>query len=96
MQGYERDPRSVARRAEEYLKATGYGDTAFFGPEPEFFMFDNVRWGSDMSGTFCKVDSKEAAWNSSTEYEGGNTGHRPRVQGGYLPVRSEERRVGRV
>lgn len=86
MQGYERDPRSVARRAEEFLKSTGFGDTAFFGPEPEFFMFDDVRWGSDMSGAFFKVDSQEAAWNSSTHYEGGNTGHRPRVKGGYLPV----------
>ena len=86
LNGYDRDPRSIAKRAEMYLQSTGIGDTAYFGPEPEFFMFDNVRWGSDMSGTFCKVDSKEAAWNSSTEYEGGNTGHRPRVQGGYLPV----------
>ena len=56
MQGYDRDPRSVALRAEEYLKSTGLGDTAFFGPEPEFFMFDDVRWGSDMSGSFCKIN----------------------------------------
>ncbi|MEN9465104.1 MAG: hypothetical protein RL217_1285 [Pseudomonadota bacterium] len=86
MQGYERDPRSVAQRAEAYLKTTGLGDTAFFGPEPEFFMFDDVRWGADMSGSFCKVDSSEAAWNSAKEYEGGNNGFRPGVKGGYLPV----------
>lgn len=86
MQGYERDPRSVAQRAEAYLKTTGLGDTAFFGPEPEFFMFDDVRWGADMSGSFCKVDSSEAAWNSAKEYEGGNNGFRPGIKGGYLPV----------
>lgn len=86
MQGYERDPRSVARRAEEYLKSTGYGDTAFFGPEPEFFIFDDVRWGLESSGVFHRVNSLEGHWNSSAKVEGGNTGHRPRMQGGYLPV----------
>ncbi len=86
MQGYERDPRSVARRAEEYLKSTGLGDTAFFGPEPEFFIFDDVRWDSNMSGSFVKIDSEEAAWNSEKSMEGGNMGHRPRVKGGYFPV----------
>jgi glutamine synthetase len=86
MQGYDRDPRSVALRAEEYLKSTGLGDTAFFGPEPEFFMFDDVRWGSDMSGSFCKINSSEAAWNTEAVMEGGNLGHRPRVKGGYFPV----------
>ncbi|OPX56355.1 glutamine synthetase [Oceanospirillum multiglobuliferum] len=86
MQGYERDPRSVARRAEEYLKSTGLGDTAYFGPEPEFFIFDDIRWGSDMSGCFVKIDSEEAAWNSEKAFEGGNMGHRPRVKGGYFPV----------
>nr|MCU0766318.1 glutamine synthetase beta-grasp domain-containing protein [Gammaproteobacteria bacterium] len=60
MTGYERDPRSVAKRAEAYLKSTGIADTAFFGPEPEFFIFDDVRWGADMSGCFCKIDSQEA------------------------------------
>jgi glutamine synthetase len=64
MQGYERDPRSVAKRAEEYLKSTGIADTAFFGPEPEFFILDDVRWGADMSGCFVKIDSEEAEWNS--------------------------------
>ena len=86
MQGYDRDPRSVALRAEEYLKSTGLGDTAFFGPEPEFFMFDDVRWGSDMSGSFCKINSSEAARNTEAVMEGGNLGHRPRVKGGYFPV----------
>jgi len=86
LQGYERDPRSVARRAEEYLKSTGIGDTALFGPEPEFFIFDDVRWGSDMSGSFVKIDSEEAEWNSEKVYADGNMGHRPGVKGGYFPV----------
>jgi glutamine synthetase len=86
MQGYERDPRSVAKRAEAYLKSTGIADTAFFGPEPEFFVFDDVRWGSDMSGSFCKIDSDEAGWNSEKVFEEGNIGHRPGVKGGYFPV----------
>ena len=86
MQGYERDPRSVGRRAEEYLKSTGIGDMAFFGPEPEFFVFDDVRWGSSMSGSFCKIDSSEAEWNSEKVFEDGNMGHRPSVKGGYFPV----------
>lgn len=86
MEGYERDPRSVAKRAEAYLKSTGIGDTAFFGPEPEFFVFDDVRWGADMSGSFVKVDSDEAEWNSERVYEDGNVGHRPSVKGGYFPV----------
>jgi len=86
MSGYERDPRSVAKRAEEYLKSTGIADTAFFGPENEFFVLDDVRWGADMSGSFCKVDSEEAGWNSEKVYEDGNMGHRPGTKGGYFPV----------
>jgi glutamine synthetase len=86
MQGYERDPRSVARRAEEYLKSTGIGDTCFFGPEPEFFVFDNVQWKADMQGAMYKIDAEEAAWASHAEFEGGNMGHRPYVKGGYFPV----------
>lgn len=86
MQGYERDPRSIAKRAEAYLKSTGVADTAFFGPEPEFFIFDDVRWGADMSGCFVKIDSEEADWNSEKVYEGGNMGHRPNTKGGYFPV----------
>ncbi len=86
MQGYERDPRSVAKRAEEYMKSTGIADTAFFGPEPEFFVFDDVRWASDMQGCFYKIDSDEAGWNSEKVFEGGNIGHRPGTKGGYFPV----------
>ena len=86
MQGYDRDPRSVARRAEEYLQTTGLGDTAFFGPEPEFFIFDEVHWNVDMSGSFVKITSEEAAWSTSEKYDTGNNGHRPRVKGGYFPV----------
>ena len=86
MQGYERDPRSVAKRAEAYLKSTGIADTAFFGPEPEFFVLDDVRWGSDITGAFYKVDSEEAGWNSERVYPDGNIGHRPTIKGGYFPV----------
>jgi glutamine synthetase type I len=83
---YERDPRSLAKRAEAYLKSSGLGDAAYFGPEPEFFVFDSVRWGIDMSGSFSKIESEEAAWSSEKEYEHGNTGYRPGVKGGYFPV----------
>ena len=86
MLGYERDPRSVAKRAIEHLKSTGIGDQAYFGPEPEFFILDDVRWGSNMSGTFVKVDSEESEWNSEKVYHDGNMGHRPGVKGGYFPV----------
>ena len=84
--GYERDPRSIAARAEEYLKSTGLGDTAFFGPEPEFFIFDDIKWSADMSGCFYKISSEEAAWSSDRTFESGNMGHRPGVKGGYFPV----------
>jgi len=83
---YERDPRSIAKRAEAYLKATGLGDTAFFGPEPEFFLFDSVRWSTEPNHSFYAIDEYEAPWNSGAQLEGGNRGHRPRVKGGYFPV----------
>ncbi|THT99678.1 type I glutamate--ammonia ligase [Lampropedia puyangensis] len=83
---YERDPRSIARRAEAYLKASGLGDTAYFGPEPEFFIFDGVRWENSMGKTFFEVEEYEAPWNSGAKLEGGNRGHRPTVKGGYFPV----------
>ncbi len=85
-EGYERDPRSVAKRAEAYLKSTGIADTAYFGPEPEFFVLDDVRWGVTMQGAFYKVDSEEAEWNSEKVFEDGNIGHRPGIKGGYFPV----------
>jgi glutamine synthetase len=87
MQGYNRCPRGVAKRAEEYLKSTGIADQAFFGPENEFFVFDDVRYGAAINGAFYSVDSSEASWNSSrAEKDGGNIGHRPGVKGGYFPV----------
>jgi glutamine synthetase type I len=84
--GYDRCPRSIAKRAEAYLKSTGLGDAAYFGPEPEFFIFDSVTWHDDMSGSHVKIRSEEAAWSSGEQTEVGNIGHRPKVKGGYFPV----------
>jgi glutamine synthetase type I len=84
--GYDRDPRSIAKRAEAYLKSTGIGDVCYFGPEPEFFIFDSVTWNVDMSGSSVKIVSEEAPWSSGLEMEGGNMGHRPPIKGGYFPV----------
>ncbi|MDF5920561.1 type I glutamate--ammonia ligase [Pseudomonas aeruginosa] len=86
MQGYERDPRNIAKRAEEYLKSTGIGDTVFVGPEPEFFIFDEVKFKSDISGSMFKIFSEQASWNTDADIESGNKGHRPGVKGGYFPV----------
>jgi glutamine synthetase len=86
MMGYERCPRSLAKRAEAYMQSTGIADKAFFGPEPEFFLFDSVQWQTDISGSFYKLDSEEAQWNSGKEFVGGNIGHRPSIKGGYFPV----------
>ncbi len=83
---YERDPRSIAVKAEEYLASTGLGDKALFGPENEFFVFDDIKWGADISGAFYKIGSEEAAWSSGSNYEEGNLGHRPGLKGGYFPV----------
>lgn len=85
-EGYERDPRSIAHRAEAYLKASGIADTAYFGPENEFFVFDDVKWSTEMGHCFYQIESEEAAWSSHKMYENGNTGHRPGVKGGYFPV----------
>ena len=84
--GYDRDPRSIAKRAEAYLKSSGIGDVAYFGPEPEFFIFDSVTWNIGMSGCFVKINSEEAPWSSGLDLDGGNMGHRPPVKGGYFPV----------
>jgi glutamine synthetase len=86
LKGYERDPRSLARRAEAYLKSSGLGDTAYFGPEPEFFVFDSITWDDDSSGCFVKIQSEEAPWSRGLELNGGNLGHRPAAKGGYIPV----------
>ncbi len=85
-EGYNRDPRSIAQRAEAYLDSAGFGDKALFGPEPEFFVFDDVKWKSDMSGSSYKINSEEAAWSSDSSFPDGNMGHRPGVKGGYFPV----------
>lgn len=83
---YSRDPRSTAKRAEAYLKTTGIGDTVFVGPEPEFFMFDDVRFEDGYAGSGFQIDDVELPTNSGVEMEMGNMGHRPRAKGGYFPV----------
>ena len=83
---YDRDPRSTAIRAEEYLKASGIGDTVYFGPEAEFFVFDDVKWNVSQNNTGYQIDSEEGPYNSNSDFDGGNVGHRPKVKGGYFPV----------
>ena len=85
-QPYERDPRSIAKKAEAYMASLGIGDKVYFGPEAEFFIFDDVKFSVDPYNVGFKVDSSELPTNSSTEYEMGNLGHRPRMKGGYFPV----------
>ena len=85
-EGYARCPRSAAKRAEAYLKSSGVGDAAYFGPEPEFFIFDDVRWGVEMKGAFYAIESEESSWASARVFEDGNIGHRPGIKGGYFPV----------
>ncbi|MGK0169125.1 MAG: glutamine synthetase [Gammaproteobacteria bacterium] len=86
MEGYGRCPRSTGKRAEAFLKSTGFADSALFGPEPEFFVFDDVRWNDDLRSASYSVNSSEGAWNSGSVIEDGNIGHRPGVKGGYFPV----------
>ena len=85
-EAYDRDPRTTAKKALAYLQQTGIGDTAFFGPEAEFFVFDDVQFSADPYNTGFRVDSVELPTNTGTEYEIGNLGHRPRTKGGYFPV----------
>ncbi len=84
---YEKDPRGIGQKAEKYIIESGIADTAYFGPEPEFFVFDGVRWASGMDSAFYEINSYEGAWNSAQDFdEGPNLGHRPGVKGGYFPV----------
>src|SRR4030095_8772757 len=85
-EAYNRDPRGIAKKAEAYLKASGIGDTVLVGPEPEFFVFDDVKYKADPYNTGFKLDSSELPSNDDTDYETGNLGHRPRIKGGYFPV----------
>ncbi|MBE9527759.1 MAG: type I glutamate--ammonia ligase [Proteobacteria bacterium] len=84
-ESYDKDPRAVAKKAEAYLKSTGIGDTAFFGPEPEFFIFDDVRFSQAADHGFYFIDSEEGVWNTGAD-EGPNLGHKPKHKGGYFPV----------
>lgn len=86
MQSYDRDPRSIAIRAENYMRSTGVADQAFFGPEPEFFLFDDVRFDVSMNRASFAIDDIEAAWNTNKKYEGGNNAYRPLKKGGYCAV----------
>ena len=83
---YERDPRGTAEKAEAYLKSSGIGDVSYFGPEAEFFLFDDVRFSNSINKVSYELDALDASWNTDTEYEWGNKGHRPGVKGGYFPV----------
>ena len=83
---YGRDPRGTAKKAEAYLKKSGIGDKSYFGPEPEFFVFDDVRFKNDMNETSFNIDSSEGPYNTGKKYENGNMGHRPGIKGGYFPV----------
>ncbi|WP_324752066.1 type I glutamate--ammonia ligase [Roseovarius sp. Pro17] len=83
---YDRDPRGTAEKAEAYLKSSGIGDTAYMGPEAEFFLFDDVRFSNTVNKVSYEVDAQDGSWNSDTQYEMGNMGHRPGLKGGYFPV----------
>ncbi len=85
-QFYSRDPRTIAKKAEAYLKSAGYGDTAYFGPEAEFFIFDSMRFDQNEHSGYYHIDSSEGAWNSGREENGGNLAYKPRYKEGYFPV----------
>jgi glutamine synthetase len=85
-EAYSRDPRNIARKAENYLKSTGIGDTAFFAPEAEFYVFDDVRFETKSNTGYYSIDSVAGAWNTGREEEGGNLGSKVRYKGGYFPV----------
>jgi len=83
---YDRDPRGTAVKAEAYLKSSGIGDVSYWGPEAEFFLFDDVKYSVEMNKVSCEVDAIDGSWNTDTDYEMGNMGHRPGIKGGYFPV----------
>jgi glutamine synthetase len=85
-QPYNRDPRSIAKAAQSYMESAGIGDTAYFGPEAEFFVFDDVRYEVSMNECFYKIDSEEGPYNTGRAQADGNLGHRPTIKGGYFPV----------
>ncbi|MFK7754432.1 MAG: glutamine synthetase beta-grasp domain-containing protein, partial [Sedimentitalea sp.] len=85
-EAYDRDPRGTAEKAEAYLKPSGIGDVSYFGPEADFFLFDAVRFQNSINKVSYEVDATDASWNTDTEYEMGNMGHRPGIKGGYFPV----------
>ncbi len=92
-QMYEKCPRSIAKKALTYLSESGIGDTAFFGPENEFFIFDDVKIIDEINESYYKVDSDEGCWADSADSEFGNMGHRPRTKGGYFPVQPTDSMV---
>jgi glutamine synthetase len=85
-EAYSRDPRNIAAKAEAYLKGSGIADTAYFGPEAEFYIFDSIRYDTNQHSSYHFIDSVEAAWNTGREEAGGNLGYKPRYKGGYFPV----------
>lgn len=85
-EAYSRDPRNIARKAEQYIAESGIADTAYFGPEAEFYIFDSIRFDSAENGTFHEIDSVEGWWNTGAEEDGGNRGYKTKYKGGYFPV----------
>jgi glutamine synthetase len=90
---YEKCPRSIAKKALQHLDESGLGDVAYFGPENEFFIFDDVKIIDEINESYYKVDSEEGCWSDATDFETGNMGHRPRTKGGYFPVQPTDSMV---